>query len=122
MSVTSMRAPDLFLDSENSFHGRYDTYRTTAQGETRVTAAIRARATATPDGLALAGDNGSRTWAQVAADLEQAAGALLAVAGGDDQRVSALGDNAIPTLEAHAAGLTVGVGTVATSRQLRAAE
>jgi acyl-CoA synthetase (AMP-forming)/AMP-acid ligase II len=33
-----------------------------------------------------------------------------------------LGENALVTLEAHAAALTVGVGTVATSRQLRAAE
>ncbi len=88
----------------------------------RVTAAIRARAKTSPDELALADDSGSRTWAQVAVDLEQAAGALLSVAGGADQRVSALGENVIPTLETHAAGLMVGVGTVATSRQLRAAE
>src|SRR6478735_1817020 len=112
-----MGAPDLFLDSENSFRGRYDTYRRLPRGETRVTAAIRARAEATPDEIALADDSGSRTWAQVAADLEQIAGALLAVAGGEDQRVSALGENTIPTLETHAAGLMVGVGTVATSRQ-----
>ena len=88
----------------------------------RVTAAIRARAKTSPDELALADDTGSRTWAQVADDLEQAAGALLSVAGGADQRVSALGENVIATLETHAAGLMVGVGTVATSRQLRADE
>jgi acyl-CoA synthetase (AMP-forming)/AMP-acid ligase II len=87
-----------------------------------VTAAIRARAEATPDELALADDSGSRTWREVAADVERAAGALLAAAGGPDQRVSVLGENAIPTLETHAAALTVGVGTVATSRQLRANE
>jgi acyl-CoA synthetase (AMP-forming)/AMP-acid ligase II len=87
-----------------------------------VTAAIRARAATTPDELALGDDSGSRTWAQVAADLERAAGAMLAVASDPAHRVSVLGDNAIPTLEAHAAGLTVGVGTVATSRQLRANE
>ncbi len=58
----------------------------------------------------------------MAADLERAAGALLAAAPGPSQRVSVLGENAIPTLEAHAAALTVGVGTVATSRQLRANE
>jgi hypothetical protein len=45
-----------------------------------VTAAIRARAEAEPDGLALADDSGTRTWAEVAADLNQAAGALLAAA------------------------------------------
>ena len=87
-----------------------------------MTAAIRARAQAEPDGLALADDSGTRTWAQVAADLNHVAGALLAAAPGSAERVSVIGENAIPTLEAHAAALTVGVGTVATSRQLRAAE
>ncbi len=84
-----------------------------------MTAAIRARAQTTPDALALADDFRTLTWAQVAADLERAAGALLAAAPGPSHRVSVLGENAIPTLEAHAAALTVGVGTVATSRQLR---
>lgn len=87
-----------------------------------MTAAIRARAEADPDGLALADDARRRTWAEVAADLERAAGALLAAAPESAQRVSVIGENAIPTLEAHAAALTVGVGTVATSRQLRASE
>ena len=85
-------------------------------------AAIRARAQADPHGLALADDSGTRTWAEVAYDLERVAGALLAVAPEPDQRVSVVGENAIPVLEAHAAALTVGVGTVATSRQLRAGE
>jgi acyl-CoA synthetase (AMP-forming)/AMP-acid ligase II len=87
-----------------------------------LTAAIRAKAAADPDGLALADDSGTRTWSEVAADLERVAGALLAAAPGPSQRVSVLGENAIPTLEAHAAALTVGVGTVATARQLRASE
>ena len=87
-----------------------------------MTAAIRARAETTPQDLALADDSQTRTWSEVAADLERAAGALLAAAPGSSQRVSVLGENAIPTLEAHAAALTVGVGTVATSRQLHANE
>ncbi len=87
-----------------------------------MTDAIRARAEADPDGIALADDSRTRTWVEVADDLERAAGALLAVAPEPSQRVSVIGENAIPTLEAHAAALTVGVGTVATSRQLRAAE
>lgn len=85
-------------------------------------AAIRARAEAAPDDLALADDSRTQTWSELAADLARAAGALLAAAPGSSQRVSVLGENAIPTLEAHAAALTVGVGTVATSRQLRASE
>ena len=88
----------------------------------RVIAAIRARAEAAPEDIALADDSRTRTWFEVAADLERAAGALLAAAPESSQRVSVVGENAIPTLEAHAAALTVGVGTVATSRQLRANE
>jgi long-chain acyl-CoA synthetase len=87
-----------------------------------MTSAVRARAEADPEGIALADDSGTRTWAEVAGDLERAAGALLAVAPGQSQRVSVIGENAIPTLEAHAAALTVGVGTVATARQLSAGE
>lgn len=87
-----------------------------------MTSAIRAQAKATPDDAALVDDTGSRTWAEVADDLERVAGALLAAAPEETQRVSVLGDNAIATLETHAAALTVGVGTVATSRQLRANE
>jgi acyl-CoA synthetase (AMP-forming)/AMP-acid ligase II len=87
-----------------------------------VTAAIRDRAETDPDGLALADDTRTRTWAQVAADLDRASGALLASVPGSAQRVSVVGENVIPTLEAHAAALMVGVGAVATSRQLRAGE
>src|ERR1700761_8217968 len=87
-----------------------------------MTAAMRARAQATPDELALADDSGTRTWAQVVVDVERAAGALLATAPGPSQRVSVLGENAMPTLITHAAALTVGVGTVATARQLRPSE
>jgi long-chain acyl-CoA synthetase len=44
--------------------------------------------------------------------------AMLAGAPDPDQRWGVLGDNASPTLLAHAAGLMAGVGTVAVSRQL----
>ena len=87
-----------------------------------MTSAVRARAKADPEGIALADDSQTRTWAEVADDLERAAGALLATAPGPSQRVSVIGENAIPSLEAHAAALTVGVGTVATARQLSAGE
>jgi long-chain acyl-CoA synthetase len=43
---------------------------------------------------------------------------MLAVAPDPDTRWGILGDNAAPTLLAHAAGLLAGVGTVAISRQL----
>jgi long-chain acyl-CoA synthetase len=85
---------------------------------TTMTTAIRARAEHAPDDLALSDGTTSLTWAEFASALERAAGALLAVAPGPDQRVSVLGENAVATLVAHAAALTVGVGTVATSRQL----
>lgn len=85
-------------------------------------AAIRSRAATVPDEVALVDDSGQRSWAEVHSDLERAAGALLAAAPAADQRVSVLGENVIETIEAHAAALTVGVGTVATSRQLRAEE
>lgn len=87
-----------------------------------MTPAIRARAQDTPDEIALVDDSTQLTWAQLADDVERAAGALLAAVGAAEQRVSVLGENAVATLVAHAAALTVGVGTVATSRQLRTAE
>lgn len=87
-----------------------------------MTAAIRTRAETVPDEVALVDDTRQRTWAEVHSDLARAAGALLVVASGAGQRVSVLGENVIETIEAHAAALTVGVGTVATSRQLRTEE
>lgn len=83
---------------------------------------IQAKAEATPRDLALADDDSTRTWAQVAWDLERVAGALLVAAPGVSRRVCVMGENAIPTLEAHTAAITVGVGTVATSRELRPGE
>jgi acyl-CoA synthetase (AMP-forming)/AMP-acid ligase II len=71
-----------------------------------------------PDGIALVDASGERTWAQVADELRAASAAMLAGATDPDQRWGVLGDNASPTLIAHAAGLMAGVGTVAVSRQL----
>jgi long-chain acyl-CoA synthetase len=71
-----------------------------------------------PAGIALVDGSSVRTWADVAADLRAAAAAMLAGAPDPDQRWGVLGDNASPTLLAHAAGLMAGVGTVAVSRQL----
>ena len=71
-----------------------------------------------PAGVALVDAGSVRTWTQVAAELSGAASAMLAGAPDPDQRWGVLGDNASPTLLAHAAGLMAGVGTVAVSRQL----
>ena len=71
-----------------------------------------------PDGVALVDASGERTWAQVAGELRGAAAAMLAGAPDPDQRWGVMGDNAAPTLIAHAAGAMAGVGTVAVSRQL----
>ena len=75
-----------------------------------------------PDGVALVDASGERTWAQVEAEIRAAAAAMLAGAPDPDQRWGVLGDNAAPTLSAHAAGLMAGVGTVAVSRQLTVPE
>ena len=85
-------------------------------------AGIGARAVEDPDGVALADDEGQLTWADLAQQVGAVAGELLAVAPGADDRVAVVGENRTPTLVAHAAGLLAGVGTVAVSRQLTAAE
>jgi acyl-CoA synthetase (AMP-forming)/AMP-acid ligase II len=82
---------------------------------------IEVRAGDDPQGFALADDSVEFTWAQVAAQVDAAGGELLAVAGPDD-RVAVVGENLAPTLMTHAAGILAGVGTVAVSRQLTAAE
>ncbi len=71
-----------------------------------------------PGGVALVDALGERTWGQAVAEIEAAAAQMLAAAPDPDQRWGILGDNAAPTLLAHAAGLLAGVGTVAVSRQL----
>ena len=71
-----------------------------------------------PSGIALVDGSSVRTWTEVEAELRAAAAAMLAGSPDPDQRWGVLGDNASPTLLAHAAGLMAGVGTVAVSRQL----
>jgi long-chain acyl-CoA synthetase len=75
-------------------------------------------AAADPDGVALVDGSGERTWSAVVDELSGAAAALLAGAPDPDQRWGVMGDNAAPTLMAHAAGALAGVGMVAVSRQL----
>jgi acyl-coenzyme A synthetase/AMP-(fatty) acid ligase len=79
---------------------------------------IADRAAEQPSAVALVDDLAVRTWSQVAAELRSASAAMLAVAPDPDSRWGVLGDNAAPTLLAHAAGILAGVGTVAVSRQL----
>jgi acyl-CoA synthetase (AMP-forming)/AMP-acid ligase II len=80
------------------------------------------RAAATPTAVAVVDGTGELTWAQAWDALVRTAGGLAAGAVRPGERWAVLGDNAAPTLLAHAAGLLAGVGTVALSRQLTAAE
>ncbi|WP_329213027.1 AMP-binding protein [Streptomyces sp. NBC_01485] len=80
------------------------------------------RAHETPDEPALVDDREVLSWSELADQVARASARLLEFAPGPDHRVAVLGDNAIPTLVAHLAGLRAGVGTVAASRQLRTGE
>ena len=57
------------------------------------------------EGVALVDASGERTWSGVVRELRGAAAQMLAAAPSADQRWGVLGDNAAPTLIAHAAGL-----------------
>ncbi|MER5220165.1 AMP-binding protein [Streptomyces flaveus] len=80
------------------------------------------RAQETPHEPALVDDQDVLTWSELADRVARVAARLLEIAPGPDDRVAVLGDNAIPTLVAHLAGLRAGVGTVATSRHLMVGE
>ena len=80
------------------------------------------RAQETPEEPALADDLGVLSWSGLADQVARAAARLLEFAPGPGDRIAVLGDNAIPTLVAHLAGLRAGVGTVATSRNLTSGE
>ncbi|MFG2129500.1 AMP-binding protein [Streptomyces sp. NPDC048751] len=80
------------------------------------------RAQETPHEPALADDHDVLTWSELAERVRRAALRLLELAPGPDDRIAVLGDNAIPTLVSHLAGLRAGVGTVASSRHLTAGE
>ncbi|MBE4733384.1 MULTISPECIES: AMP-binding protein [Streptomyces] len=80
------------------------------------------RARETPDEPALVDDWEVLSWSGLADQVERAAARLLEIAPGPHDRVVVLGDNAVPTVVAHLAGLRAGVGTVATSRQLTPGE
>lgn len=85
-------------------------------------AGIGARAEQDPHGTALVDDTTCLTWAEVARQVEAVAAELLAVAIGPDDRIAVIGENHAPTMLTHVAGILAGVGTVAVSRQLTAAE
>jgi acyl-CoA synthetase (AMP-forming)/AMP-acid ligase II len=84
--------------------------------------AMAARSRTVPDGMALADDSGRLSFAECADQVSRVASRLLDLASAPGERVAVVGDNAIPTLVAHLAGIAAGVGTVATSRQLTADE
>jgi len=80
------------------------------------------RAQESPDEPALADDLDVLSWSRLADQVARAAARLLEFAPGPDDRIAVLGDNAVPTLVTHLAGLRAGVGTVATSRNLTSGE
>lgn len=84
--------------------------------------AIVSRCRTEPDGTALLDDSGRLSWAECADQVRRVASRLLEIGPESSERVAIIGDNAVPTLIAHLAGLAAGVGTVATSRQLTASE
>ena len=83
---------------------------------------IGIRADSSADEIALVDATGLLTWAQAHDELLRAAGGLQAVAERPGQRWAVLGENAMPTVLTHVAGLLAGVGTAALSRQLTASE
>ncbi|WP_128376333.1 AMP-binding protein [Streptomyces cavernae] len=83
---------------------------------------LERRAHETPDEPALVDDRGVLSWSELADQVARASARLLELAPGPGDRVAVLGDNAIPTLVAHLAGLYAGVGTVASARQLTVGE
>jgi len=87
-----------------------------------VSGTIASRARETPHDVALVDDRGALTWAELDAAVRSVGARLRDVAGGPEDRAAVLGENLLPTLVAHAAGILAGVGTVATSRQLTARE
>lgn len=76
----------------------------------------------TPDQPALVDDWDVLSWSGLADQVARASARLLEIAPGPHDRVVVLGDNAIPTLVTHLAGLRAGVGTVASSRHLTSGE
>ena len=76
---------------------------------------ISERSTNTPDDIALTDGTTTLTWAQVAAAVRGVAGRLASLPEG--ARLGVSGENAVPTLVAHVAGLVTGVGTAAIHRQ-----
>ena len=71
-----------------------------------------------PEGVALVDGNAVWTWQQAVAEVTGAAAQLLEATPDVDRRWGIMGDNAAPTLMAHAAAVMAGVGAVAVSRQL----
>ncbi len=83
---------------------------------------ITERAGSAPDDPALVDSAGAVSWRELADQVSRIASMFLTIAPEKGERIAVVGDNAAATLIAHTAGLRAGVGTVATSRQLTAAE
>ena len=85
-------------------------------------AGLGERASRQPDDVALVDDVTTLTWGRTARAVEGVGARLRELVTGPDQRIAVVGENAVATLLAHAAGILTGVGTVAVSRELTARE
>lgn len=83
---------------------------------------IGRRAEEQPDDVALVDDDRSLTWRELASEVQAVAAHFAELVVQPEQRVGVLGENRIETVVAHVAGVLSGVGTIALSRQLTAAE
>ncbi|MBB5164012.1 AMP-binding protein [Mycobacterium sp. AZCC_0083] len=81
---------------------------------------ISERSTSTPDAIAVTDGTITLSWARLADSVRGVAGHLARLPAG--VRLGVSGENAVPTLVAHVAGLVSGVGTVAIHRQATPAE
>jgi acyl-CoA synthetase (AMP-forming)/AMP-acid ligase II len=90
--------------------------------DVEIAGSIASSARRSPGTAALTDDRGQLSWGELLAQVSSVAAELRSAAAGPGDRVAVIGENAIPTLVTHAAGILAGVSTVATSRQLTAGE
>ena len=83
---------------------------------------IGRRAEEQPSDFALADDERSLTWRELAAEIQAVAAYFAELAPEPEQRIGVLGENRVETVVTHLAGILSGIGTVALSKQLTGTE